>query len=187
MALNEAHARIKSRVWQAVAQSDLDLSALDKDARESLVDLVTEAALLEMDTEMDRSLAEEGKQLRTTAGIPDTSVFDDEKEDILWQGRPFLSLTLHYTITDERIRITEGLLGKSRANIELVRIQDINYSQTFSERLLNLGDISIQSHDRSNPEVILKNVSDPEGVYEILRRAVLQARKKHNLTYREEM
>lgn len=187
MALNEAHARIKARIWQAIAQSELDLSTLDNATRESLVDLVTEAALLEMNSEMDRSLAEEGKQLQTTADMPEASVFDDAKEDVLWEGRPFLSLTLHYTITDERIRITEGLLGRSRENIELVRVQDIDYSQTFGERLFKLGDITIRSHDRSHPLVILKNISDPENVYEILRRAVLHARKKHNLIYREEM
>lgn len=187
MALNEIHARVKARVWQAVAQSDLDLSALDKATQESLIDLATEAALLEMNNELDRSLAQEQQQLQKAAAGADTSVFDDDKEDVLWEGRPFLSLTLHYTITDERIRITEGLLGKSRENVELVRVQDIDYSQTFSERLLNLGDITVYSHDRSHPQVVLKNVPDPESVYEILRRAVLQARKKHNLIYREEM
>jgi hypothetical protein len=33
----------------------------------------------------------------------------------------------------------------------------------------------------------LKNVKEPEAVYEILRRAILAARKKHNFMYREEM
>lgn len=187
MALNEAYARIKARIWQAVAQSDLDLSTLDNATRESLVELVTEAALLEMNSEFDKSLAEEQEQLRQSGTVPDTAIFDDAKEDVLWEGKPFLSLTLHYTITDERIRITEGLLGKSRENIELVRVQDMDYSQTFSERLLKLGDVTIRSHDRSHPQVVLRNIPDPESVYEILRRAVLQARKKHNLIYREEM
>jgi uncharacterized membrane protein YdbT with pleckstrin-like domain len=114
-------------------------------------------------------------------------ILSDHKEDILWEGRPFLSLVLDYTITDERIRITEGLLGKRRENIELVRVQDLDYSQTFSDRLLNLGDITIRSHDTSHPQIVLKNVRDPEQVYEILRRAVLHARKKHGFTYREEM
>ena len=120
-----------------------------------------------------------------TAVTPD--ILNDEKEDILWEGRPFLSISLHYTITDERIRVTEGFLGKARENVELIRIQDVDYSQTFSERILNLGDINVRSHDSSNPLITLKNIKDPEQVYEILRRAVLHARKKHNFTYREEM
>ena len=49
MTIKEAQARIKARVWQSVAQADLDLSALDKTTLESFVDLVTESALLEIE------------------------------------------------------------------------------------------------------------------------------------------
>ncbi len=181
MSLSEAQMRIKARVWQSLAQSALDVSALDKSTLESFVDIVTEAALIEIDAEM-------GKSVEQTPVQPGTdSILNDHKEDILWEGRPFLSISLYYTITDERIQITEGILGRARENVELVRIQDLDYSQTFSERVLNLGDINIRSHDPSHPQIVLKNVKDPEGVYEILRRAVLSARKKHNFTYREEM
>jgi hypothetical protein len=187
MSLNEIHARIKSRVWKEIAHSTIDLSSLEKETVETLVEVVTEAALLEMDDVMSQSLAEGKADPETAAGMPDQSIFEDQKEDVLWEGRPFLSLVFQYTITDERIRITEGLLGKARDNIELVRIQDMSYSQTFSERLLNLGDITIRSHDPSRPTIVLRNITDPESVYEILRRAVLNARKKHGFTYREEM
>ncbi|MCA9970405.1 MAG: PH domain-containing protein [Anaerolineales bacterium] len=186
MSVKEAHARIQARVWQAIAQKEIDVSALDKPTLDSLINLVTEAALLEIDAELGQSAGESAAARSAETAVPN-SVFDNEQEDILWEGRPFLSLTFHYTITDERIRITEGLLGKARENVELVRIQDMDYSQTFGERMLNLGDIKIRSHDPSHPEVVLRNITDPESVYEILRRAVLHARKKHNFTYREEM
>ena len=85
------------------------------------------------------------------------------------------------------MRIIEGLLGKDREDIELVRVQDLDQSQSVSERILNVGDIHIHSHDRSHPTVTLRNVKDPQQVHEILRRAILNARKKHGLIYREEM
>jgi hypothetical protein len=182
MSVNEVKANIKARVWKAVAQAELDISGLSKESLETLIDLVAEAAMLESDEEMGKSMATKGME---TAVTPD--ILNDEKEDTLWEGRPFLSISLHYTITDERIRVTEGFLGKARENVELVRIQDVDFSQTFSERILNLGDINVRSHDSSNPIIVLKNIKDPEQVYEILRRAVLSARKKHNFTYREEM
>ena len=182
MSVNEVKTNIKARVWKAVAQAELDVSGLSKESLEILIDLVAEAAMLESDEEMDKSMATRDMETAVTPNI-----LNDEKEDILWEGRPFLSISLHYTITDERIRVTEGFLGKARENVELIRIQDVDYSQTFSERILNLGDINVRSHDSSNPLITLKNIKDPEQVYEILRRAVLHARKKHNFTYREEM
>lgn len=184
MSIKEAQARIKARVWQSVAQANLDLSALDKETLESFVDLVTESALLEIDSELDASILASTKD--TNAGA-DEEEEDEFGEEILWKGRPFLSLVLDYTITTERIKITSGLLGKSHENVELIRVQDIDHSQTFGERMLKIGDITIRSHDPSHPEIVLRNVQDPSGVYETLRRAVLNARKRHNFSYREEM
>lgn len=181
MTIKEAQARIKARVWQSVAQAELDLSALDKSTLETFVNLVTESALLEIDSELDASKLAEPQ--------PEALSEEDDEfgENILWRGRPFLSLVLDYTITSERIKITSGLLGKAHENVELIRVQDVDHSQTFGERILKIGDITIHSHDPSHPKIVLRNVQDPSSVYEILRRAVLDARKRHNFSYREEM
>ena len=65
MTLHETQSRIKANVWQAIAQNDLDVSCLDKQTVEALVDLVTEAALLDADAEMGKSLAAAGAPRQT--------------------------------------------------------------------------------------------------------------------------
>jgi hypothetical protein len=180
MSVNETDAKIRARIWQAIAQSELDLSGIDKATLESLVQLVSESALVEMDDEIDKSLSTE------SVFAKDTDPSDDD-EEVLWQGRPFLSLTLYYKITDERILISEGLFGKTTENIELIRIQDIAHQQSFGERLINVGDVIVKSHDTSQPSFTLKNVNNPQEVHEVLRKAVLKARQTHNFSYREEM
>lgn len=180
MNATEAQARVKARVWQAIAQSKHDLKAIPQDQLEAIIDLVTNAALAEIDDELGQELAvlAAGESESMTTGV-------DEK--ILWEGRPFLSLTTHYVITNERLRIFEGLFAKDRLDIELIRIQDYDQKQTLSERMINVGDITISSHDPTTPKIILHNVTDPQTVHEILRRAVLEARKKHKLYFHEEM
>lgn len=178
MDVKEARTRIKARVWQALAQSDLELKDLPKEDLEPLVEMVTDAALLEIDEEIGQSVSAESAKENVGA---------EHEEEVLWEGRPFLSISTRYVVTDERIRIIEGLLGRDREDIELVRVQDLDQSQSVSERLLNVGDIHVRSHDRSHPQVTLRNVKDPQQVHEILRRAILNARKKHGLIYREEM
>ncbi|PIE79849.1 MAG: hypothetical protein CSA11_10295 [Chloroflexi bacterium] len=189
MSINETHAKIKASVWQAIAQSGIDISGIDKQTLTELVEIIVDVSIAEIDAQIDKPLttSDEGAAAEVIKTAVAKEIFEDDKEDILWQGRPFLSLVESYTITDERIRIISGFFGKSTENIELVRIQDVDYRQTFSDRMIQVGDIIIKGHNASRPYISLRNVKDPEQVYEILRRAILHARKRHGFTYREEM
>lgn len=180
MNIVEAQAHVKSNIWKAIAKSGLDLSELPEEKLESLINLVTEAALTELDSEMAKV------QLAGDV-VEDSAEITPEGERILWEGRPFLSLAKHYRITTERIRITEGLVSKTRVDIELVKIQDISQSQRATERMMGIGDISVTSHDPHHPEITLDNISDVQRVHEILRRAMIDARSNVNFSYREQM
>jgi hypothetical protein len=182
MSLPEMRAKVKAGIWQAIAQSGADTSSLPQADMDRLVGAITEGVLKEMDDFLSQA---SGQPAAVAQGSVDDG--DDDVEKVLWEGRPFLSLSVHYRITNERVRITEGMLGKDREDIELVRVQDIDMTQGLTERMLGIGDIHIRSHDRSNPDVTLNNVSNPTEVHEILRRAVLKARKKYNVSFREEM
>ena len=56
-----------------------------------------------------------------------------------------------------------------------------------SLRALGIGDVVISSADPSKPHAVLRNVRDPENVHEILRRAMLDARKRYRYSVQEEM
>jgi hypothetical protein len=180
MSLPEKQARVKAKIWQAVAQSGVNTSAIPQEEMDKLVNAVTDGVL----QEMDALLGEEVGPARQAAP-PSLGGLDEEQ--VLWEGRPFLSLGVTYQITTERVRLIEGILGKSRDDIELVRIQDLDQTQSLTERMLNIGDIHIRSQDRSRPELVLNNVSNPQEVHEVLRRAVLDARKRHGVAFREQM
>lgn len=181
----EAQARIEAQVWQAIAENDLDLSSLDRETRSALVQLVSLAALNGVDKELGGFLEENQENLDTLAG--DKAIHLEAEEQILWEGRPFLSIAVHYLITDQRVRVTNGILNRAFQNIEMVRIQDIDHKQSLGERMLNRGDVIVRSHDPHSPTIVLENVAAPEEVYEILRRAIRQARRDQGLSFQEEM
>ncbi len=179
MALSEVQARLRSKVWQGVAQSGVDLSAIPQAEMDTLVNAITDGVLQEIDTIMGEANAPQAAAIVPTE--------DGEAEPVLWEGRPFLSFGVRYQVTTERVRIVEGVLGKDREDIELIRLQDIDQTQSLGERMLNIGDLHLHSHDTTSPEVVLRNIANPVEVHEILRRAVLEARKRHGLTFREHM
>lgn len=174
----DLEARLKARVWQAVAQSGVDLAALAPDAADRLVAAIAAHVAAEFDAVLEAS---------APGADDDTADLDPAQERVLWQGRPFLSLITRYTITSQRLRISRGLLTRTRSDIELVRIQDLDQVQSLGERMFNLGDIRVQSHDPDDAVVVLENITEPDAVMEILRAAVIDARTRFGLSYREEM
>lgn len=186
MSVEQIQAKVTASVWQAIAHSGLDLSGVDREKLNKLVDVVVDAALEEVDGQLGQlQKAQRAQTVDSEQFTPGAE--EDEKEVLLWEGRPFLSLTVNYIITNERVRVIQGLIGKDYEDVELVRVQDVDFKQSVTERLMSLGDVVINSHDPSHPKLVLQNIQNPKEVHEILRRAVINARKKNRLVYREEM
>jgi hypothetical protein len=180
MSIAETRERVRTRVWQSIASSGVSVTAIPKDQLDTLVNAIVDGVLVAVDEEFDQA----GLPARQDAGTA-APLHDEEK--VLWEGRPFLSLTTHYQITTERVRARYGLFGRDIDDIELIRIQDLDRTQGISERVLDIGDIHIQSADPSTPKLTLRNVADADKVHEILRRAMLDARKKFRYSVQEEM
>lgn len=177
MSIDKLRAQVIGSIWQAIAQSGVDLSSIPQDKQETLVSKIADSVMLTMDGIMGEDVPMD---------VAEDEV-DELGEQVLWKGRPFLSLVENYTITSERLKITTGLASKHVENFELIRIQDIDFKQGMGERMLGIGDVNIRGQDPSNPEIMLRNVPKPEDVYETLRRAWLESRKRHGLKFSEFM
>lgn len=179
MTIENIRAKVTASIWQAIAQSGVDLSAVPHEQQEKLVSKVADNVLVSLDQLLE--------EVPRPQPVEEEEEVDEHAEQLLWEGRPFLSLVESYRITSERIKIVRGMLSRDIENFELIRIQDIDWTQGVSERMFGVGDIQIKGQDASNPEITLRNVSHPEEVYETLRRAWLEARKRHGLQFREYM
>jgi len=177
MTIDKLRAQVIGSIWQGIAQSGVDLSSVPQDQQEKLVGKVADSVLMSVDAIMGEAMPQSAPE----------EAEDELGEQILWQGRPFLSLVESYVLTTERLKVISGLVSRRVENFELIRFQDIDFKQGMAERMMGIGDINIHGQDASNPEVILRNVSDPEKVYEIMRRAWLESRKRHGLQFREYM
>jgi hypothetical protein len=177
MSIDQTRHQIIASVWQAIAQSGVDISAVPQEQQEKLVGKIADNVMLAVNAMLDE--APEPK--------PAEQPVDEYGESVLWEGRPFLSLVEYYVLTSERLKIRQGLFGRDIENFELIRIQDIDLKQGATERIFGIGDITIHGHDTSDPTIVLRNVPKPEVVYETLRRAWLEARKRYGLQFREFM
>lgn len=181
MTIEQIRARVIASLWQALAQSGVDISTIPQDQQDKLVSKMADSLLVTVNGILDDIPKAEPVEVEPAEPT------DEFGEKLLWKGRPFLSLVETYLVTSERVKIVKGLLSRDVENFELIRVQDIDLSQNMAERMMGIGDIFIRGSDQSNPGIVLRNISKPEEVYEVLRRAWLEARKRHGLQFREFM
>lgn len=179
MSIGESRARMVAVVRGAVARSGVSLDTLPREQQDRLITAIADGVLVAIDAQMsdvERAIAAEREPSATGDG-----------EEILWEGRSFLSLTQHYTVTTERVRVRRGFFGRSTDNVELSRLQDIDVAQHVGERMANIGDITLYGANKSDPVVVLENVHNPEQVQEIIRKAMLAARRRYGVRIREDL
>lgn len=87
-----------------------------------------------------------------------------------------------YSITNQRVLVERGILGKNVSEIDLRYIDDTQFSQTLGQRLLGIGNVTIVSSDKTSPLFVLRGVSDPRSVRELIRSNAYQVSQRQIFT-----
>lgn len=93
---------------------------------------------------------------------------------ILWKWLDVKSTK--YELTTQRIRTRHGILNKKSDELELYRVRDYKLDQPFFLRMFSLGNIILETSDRSHPTMILKAIPNGEELREQLRTHVENCR-----------
>jgi len=67
------------------------------------------------------------------------------------------------SITGDKLRYDLGLLSKTTRNIQLSKVQDVRVGQSLGQRMLGVGDISIETSGEAS-RLTLRNIDDPHAV-----------------------
>jgi uncharacterized membrane protein YdbT with pleckstrin-like domain len=90
--------------------------------------------------------------------------------------------TTIYTVTTQRVMIETGLTTKSVEDIDLRYIDDTQFNQSFINRVLGIGNVTIVSSDRTSPTYTLRGIPDPRGVRELIRANAYQVSQRQLFT-----
>jgi len=81
------------------------------------------------------------------------------------------------TMTTQRLKLQWGVLNRHYDQVELYRVKDFVLERSFWQRAVGIGTVRMATSDQSLPEVVLKNITQPESVAERLRSNVERVRK----------
>jgi uncharacterized membrane protein YdbT with pleckstrin-like domain len=89
----------------------------------------------------------------------------------------YVSLT-SFTLTDERLITKEGIFFRRTNNLEIYRVKDITIEEPLLLRIFGLGNIIIDTSDRSTPNIVIDGVAKVGAVLEVIRLCTEKERRK---------
>lgn len=81
-----------------------------------------------------------------------------------------------YLITNQRLRISRGIVSRKVQETRLERVQNVNYEQGAIDRLLGVGTVDFDTAGTDDSEFRFDWVNGPEDVVRAVDRAVEEAR-----------
>lgn len=180
---------VRERFYQSLNEQGIQITAIPQEQLRAIVNGMADSLYavldgLEREGGIDEEIEPDAKKSDVMVVAAPTI---EQDEELLWRGRPYLTIGTIYELTTHRLRITRGILSNKIEEIELVRVRDTRLKQHVGERMINVGDITVLSADPSTPEVILHNVRNPVQVREKIRQATVNERRRRGLFYREYM
>ncbi len=68
---------------------------------------------------------------------------------------------VRYTLTGSTLEIDEGFIARTTRRVPLRRIQDVTVAATLTQRLLGIGDVTIDNASDDGGKLVLKNINTP--------------------------
>lgn len=64
------------------------------------------------------------------------------------------------TILTDRLRYEAGLLSKTTRTMELSKVQDVRVDQTLGQRMMNIGDLSLETAGETS-RIVMRSIDRP--------------------------
>jgi uncharacterized membrane protein YdbT with pleckstrin-like domain len=178
-----AHTGAESELWQGHPSAKGMLGTILGAAL--LVVAVIVAAVLVFDPLMGlvgrasedaaREVAQDRGTYATILGLVVAAVVVVRLTILTWQI--IVLKSHHYRVTNQRIVIESGVFSKHIEEIDIRTVADIEFRQSFFERVLGVGDITLVGSDRSAACTRLRGLARPRELRELVREAAYKATK----------
>jgi hypothetical protein len=93
----------------------------------------------------------------------------------------YISRSTRYRISNYRIDYERGLLSKNIDTLELWHVEDISFHQSFPDRIVGVGNITVLSHDDTNPKLILKGLPNPRPLFDQLKQRIISVKRQRGV------
>jgi len=90
-----------------------------------------------------------------------------------------------YEVSADRIEWERGLLNRKIDNIDMFRVVDMQLHRSITDCLIGIGTVTIFTKDETDPEFDFYKIRNPRKIFNILKKASLEADNKQGVIHLE--
>ncbi len=99
--------------------------------------------------------------------------------------KAFYLKMIYYEVSDERIEWSRGILDRRIDNLDMFRVIDLKLRRSLIDCIVGIGTVALVTTDKSDPEFVFEKVRHCRELYDIIKRASLEADRRTGVIHLE--
>jgi membrane protein YdbS with pleckstrin-like domain len=99
--------------------------------------------------------------------------------------KAFYLKMIYYEISADRIEWSRGILDRRVDNLDMFRVIDLKLRRSIIDCMFGIGTVALVTTDKSDPEFVFEKVRHCRELYDIIKRASLEADRRTGVVHLE--
>jgi hypothetical protein len=92
---------------------------------------------------------------------------------------------IYYEVSGDRIEWSRGILDRRVDNLDMFRVIDLKMRRSLLDCILGIGTVALITTDKSDPEFVFEKVRDCRLLYDVIKKASLEADRRTGVVHLE--
>jgi len=92
---------------------------------------------------------------------------------------------IYYEVTADRIEWSRGILDRRVDNVDMFRVVDLKMRRSILDCIFGIGTVALLTNDKSDPEFVFEKVRDCRYLYDVIKKASLDADRRTGVVHLE--
>jgi len=92
---------------------------------------------------------------------------------------------IYYEVTAERIEWSRGIFDRRVDNLDMFRVIDLKLRRSLFDCIVGVGTVGLITTDKTDPDFVFEKIRDSRRLYDIIKKASLEADKRSGVIHVE--
>jgi membrane protein YdbS with pleckstrin-like domain len=92
---------------------------------------------------------------------------------------------IYYEVTADRIEWSRGIFDRRVDNLDMFRVIDLKLRRSLFDCIVGVGTVGLITTDKTDPEFVFEKIRDSRRLYDIIKKASLEADKQSGVIHVE--